>query len=147
MMGHAETGSPAVEAVVRLQEAINHHDLDALSEAFAQDYAVEIPVHPARSFRGRAQVRRNWEQIFRGVPDLHAEIVELAIDGDTVWAEWDWAGTRHDGGRHHLRGTTILGLEGDRFAWGRFFLEPVDDAGVAIDQAIADTLGGGRMTP
>lgn len=54
--------------VERLVHATNDHDIDALVACFAEDYENETPVHPARSFRGRDQVRRNWEQIFAFVP-------------------------------------------------------------------------------
>ena len=56
--------------VDRLLQATNDHDLEALVACFADDYENETPVHPARGFRGREQVRRNWEQIFAHVPDV-----------------------------------------------------------------------------
>ena len=66
----------APEAMVeRLVRATNDHDVDALAACFAEDYENETPVHPARGFRGREQVRRNWEQIFAFVPDVRAEVV------------------------------------------------------------------------
>lgn len=61
---------PAV--LERLLDATNAHDLDALTDCFAVDYANETPAHPDRSFTVREQVRRNWTQIFTGVPDLKA---------------------------------------------------------------------------
>jgi ketosteroid isomerase-like protein len=44
--------------IERLVLATNRHDLDALAACFAADYENETPAHPARSFRGRDQVRR-----------------------------------------------------------------------------------------
>ena len=52
--------------VDRLVRATNAHDVDAVAACFAEDYENETPVHPARGFRGREQVRKNWEQIFAG---------------------------------------------------------------------------------
>jgi len=49
-----------------LERATNEHDLAALADCFAEDYRNETPLHPARSFRGREQVRANWRQIFAG---------------------------------------------------------------------------------
>src|SRR4051812_40894700 len=46
--------------VDRLVQATNDHDLDGLVACFAADYENATPAHPARSFRGREQVRRNW---------------------------------------------------------------------------------------
>src|SRR3954471_14251143 len=125
MMADATVAGQVVRPVERLREAINDHDLDALAGCFTEDYAVDIPAHPRRSFRGRDQVRRNWAQILAAVPDLSARLVALSRTGDTVWGEWDWVGTRVDGGAHHLRGVTILGLRGELIAWSRFYMEPV----------------------
>jgi ketosteroid isomerase-like protein len=120
----------------RLLRATNDHDLAALVDCFAPDYVNETPAHPARSFRGREQVRRNWEQIFSGVPDIRAEIVRSAVDGDTVWLEWDMAGNRRDGSPHAMRGTTVFGVVAGRAAWARFYLEPVEEGGGDVDQAV-----------
>ncbi|MDQ2913593.1 MAG: nuclear transport factor 2 family protein [Chloroflexota bacterium] len=130
----------------RLAAAINDHDLDALAACFEKDFESEQPVHPARSFTGRAQVRKNWAQIFRGIPDLRAELVRAAVDGDTAWAEWNWSGTRVDGARHHLRGVTVLGIRGDQAAWVRFYMEPVEQGGATIDGAVADSVAAGSRS-
>ena len=60
--------------------AVNGHDLDALAACFAADYRNETPVHPARGFVGRDQVRRNWEQLFGGIPDLAGTITRARRD-------------------------------------------------------------------
>ncbi len=132
-------GDP-MEVVKRLQDSTNHHDLDALVGCFADEYRSEIPVHPSRSFRGSEQVRRNWAQILGGVPDLHSELLRHATAGDVAWAEWEWTGTRRDGAPHLMRGTTILGVEGDRIAWSRFYMEPVADDGVGVETAVRETV-------
>jgi len=126
--------------VRRLQDATNRHDLDALVACFAPDYLSEIPVHPSRSFRGSDQVRRNWTQILGGVPDLHSSLVRHAVAGDVVWAEWEWTGTRRDGAPHLMRGVTVLGVEDDRIAWGRFYMEPVADDGVDVEAAVREAI-------
>ena len=126
--------------VLRLQAATNAHDLDALVDCFTTDYVSEIPLHPSRSFRGGDQVRQNWAQILAAVPDLHSELVREAVEGGVVWAEWEWTGTRRDGAPHLMRGTTILGVEGRRIAWARFYMEPVVNDGVRIDAAVAEAV-------
>ena len=69
-----ESTDPA-SLVRRLAAATNAHDLDALTACFADDYLNETPAHPARGFRGAEQVRRNWAQLFAGIPDLSARIL------------------------------------------------------------------------
>ena len=103
------------------------HDLEALVDCFAEDYHCEIPLHPSRSFTGRAHVNRNWSGLFTLVPDLQARVLRSTQDGDEVWSEWEMTGTATDGSRYLARGVAILGISGDRVAWARFYLDPVDD--------------------
>jgi ketosteroid isomerase-like protein len=124
--------------VDRLLHATNAHDVDAVAGCFAEDYENETPVHPARGFRGREQVRRNWEQIFGFVPDLRADVVRCAIDGDTAWTEWEMTGTRRDGSGHHMRGVVVFGVRDGLASWARFYLEPVDDGVATVDDAVRD---------
>ena len=124
--------------VERLVQATNDHDVDALVACFAEDYENETPVHPARGFRGRDQVRRNWEQIFANVPDIRAEVIRLAIDGDTAWTEWDMTGTRRDGTAHHMRGVIVLEVRDGVARRAHFYLEPVDVSTSTVDDAVRD---------
>jgi len=120
---------------------MNTHDLDALVDCFTEDYRSDIPLHPARSFVGSAQVRANWEQIFAGVPDLQAECIRSTSDDGVAWAEWEWRGTRRDGSPHLMRGVTVLGAAGERAGWARFYMEPVDTSTAGVGAAIARQLG------
>ena len=134
---HTQRGPGVV--VERLLRATNDHDLAALVSCFATDYRNETPAHPDRGFTGRAQVQRNWEQIFAAVPDLSATVVWIA-DETTVWSEWEMRGTRRDGQPHLLRGVVIFGVDGDQATWARFYLEPVETAGPDADEAVRLTL-------
>jgi ketosteroid isomerase-like protein len=113
----------------RLVDATNAHDLDAIEACFAPGYTNDTPAHPARSFSGRDQVRRNWEQILAFVPDIHATVLRTATQADVVWSEWEHRGTRRDGTAHLMRGVIIFGVERDAIAWARFYLEPVQEGG------------------
>ena len=135
-------GGPAA-TVERLCAATNAHDLDALVGCFATDYRNETPAHPDRGFTGRDQVRRNWEQIFAAVPDLTAQVVRSAVDGDTAWTEWEHRGTRHDGSQHLMRGVVIFGVRGAVAEWARFYLEPVQPDGDNADAAVRHQLAPG----
>lgn len=126
----------ARDMVDRLLAATNAHDLEVLVGCFAQDYVNETPLHPARNFNGRDQVRRNWEQIFGFVPDLRAELFRLTVDGDTAWTEWDMQGTRRDGTAHHMRGVVVFGVRDGLAQWARFYLEPVDEGAGTVDEAV-----------
>ena len=133
--------SSGLAVVARLHEAVNRHDLDAMISCFAQDFVNETPVHPARSFHGRDQVRKNWALIFATVRDLQADIVDCASQGDTVWTEWEMRGSRPDGAQHLMRGVSIFEVADDVFASVRFYLEPVEQGGAGVDAAVRSVLG------
>lgn len=125
----------------RLHDAVNRHDLEALANCFAQDFVNETPVHPARSFNGSEQVRKNWAQIFSGVPDIEADMVRSSVDGNAVWAEWEMRGTRRDGVRHLMRGVSIFEVGEGQFTSVRFYLEPVEEGGINVDAAVKRSVG------
>lgn len=133
--------SSGLALATRLRDAVNHHDLDAMVDCFAADFVNRTPVHPARSFQGRDQVRKNWSQIFATVPDLEAEMIDSATNGELVWTEWEMRGTRVDGVAHLMRGVSIFDASGGEFRSVRFYLEPVDLSGSGIDAAVASALG------
>jgi ketosteroid isomerase-like protein len=118
--------------------ATNQHNVEALVACFAEDYKNETPAHPARGFRGRAQVRRNWEQIFSFVPDIAAHVIRSAVDGETVWTEWEMQGTRRDGTVHRTCGPIVFCVSDDVIRWARFYLEPVDPSELTVDDAVRE---------
>jgi ketosteroid isomerase-like protein len=117
----------------RLLGTLNAHDLDGLVACFADDYVNETPAHPQRGFRGSAQVRTNWTQIFAGVPDLRARVPRSAVDGGTLWTEWDMSGTRPDGTAFLMRGVVIFGITDQAITSARFYLEPVEETSGDVD--------------
>jgi ketosteroid isomerase-like protein len=140
----AETGPG--QWVDRLCNATNDHDLEALVGCFAPDYVNETPAHPVRGFRGQAQVRRNWEQIFGAVPDITTTVRWIA-DETSVWSEWEMRGTRRDGTPHLMRGVVIFGVERDLATWARFYLERVEEGGPGIDEAVRRSTEPGAVSP
>ena len=135
-MMNATNGDAAVSVLGRLVQATNAHDIDAIVACFGSGYRNDTPAHPGRSFVGREQVRRNWEQILGFVPDMHAEVLRLSAQDAVVWSEWEQRGTRRDGTAHLMRGVIIFGVEDDAIAWARFYLEPVQQGGGNVDDAV-----------
>ena len=129
-----ETDPSAV--VQRLRAVTNAHDLDAIVACFASEYRNETPAHPARSFVGNEQVRRNWTQILAAIPDISTEILASAASGTMVWTEWEHRGTRRDGTAHLMRGVIVFDIAGGLIASARFFLEPVEEASGDVDAAV-----------
>jgi len=146
-MTHHETIDDAAGVLARLERATNAHDLNALVACFAPDYRNETPAHPARSFTGREQVRRNWEQIFAAIPDLTAKVLRSAVSGDEAWTEWEHRGTRRDGSMHVMRGVVIFGVSNGLLVWARFYLEPVQEGSENVDAAVRQQIAHGGASP
>lgn len=117
--------SPVVD---RLVDAINAHDIEALTACFAPGYSVVFPAHPARSFTGREHVRRNWEAIFTAYPTIRATVTARVHNGDEIWGEWEFTSDSRDGARFWQRGVVIVVPEDGLIALARFYMEPVEDA-------------------
>jgi limonene-1,2-epoxide hydrolase len=138
MVHHPDTEPAAVLA--RLQDALNRHELNDFVDCFADDYDSEQPAHPDRHFRGREQVRRNWAAMFAGLPDFHAELIRSAIEGDTVWTEWRWTGTRVGAAPLDVRGVMIFEVREGVLAWARLYLED-REVGRGIGAAVSSLSG------
>jgi len=146
-MMHNHTISDAIGTLARLERATNAHDVDEVVACFAPDYRNATPAHPERGFTGREQVRRNWEQIFAAIPDITAEVLRSAVNGDEVWSEWEHRGTRQDGSPHLMRGVIIFGLGNGLLTWARFYLEPVQEGGGNVDAAVRRQVGAAGPPP
>lgn len=122
----------------RLRDATNSHDAEQLVALFADDYLSAQPVHPGRSFGGRAQVLKNWTAVFEGVPDFHAELRAQCADGETEWGEFDWRGRHTDGSPFGMRGVIIATVRDGLVAKARLYMEPVDRGDGDIDAAVEE---------
>ena len=138
-MSHAY-GNP-VGLLDKLLASVNGHDLEGLVNCFAEDYVNQTPAHPQRSFRGREQVRRNWTQIFGTISDIQARVPGTAVDGQTLWTEWEMSGTRADGEPFLMRGVVIFDFTGVLISSARFYLEPVENTSGDVEEAVIDAVG------
>ena len=129
------------EVIDRLVVAMNAHDLDAAAGLIHKNYRSEQPAHPGRAFVGRAQMRANWEAMFAGIPDFHAEICRSVQDGETTWTEWRWSGTRSDGQAFEMCGVTLFEVSGGQIVAGWLYLEDIERDVVSIEQAVEDLSG------
>jgi ketosteroid isomerase-like protein len=127
--------------ITRLAEAQNAHDVDAMLACFDEDYRSEQPAHPARAFRGREQVRKNWSALLAAIPDFHVDIERTAVAGDTVWFEYHWTGTKANGRPFAEYGVGIMEIRDDRIAAGRLYGEEVEEEGADIDETVRRMAG------
>ncbi len=124
-----------IELAERLAAASNAHDIDAFVALFAPDYDSAQPAHPDRAFVGNEQVRKNWSEIFAGVPDFRAELLTASADGDTLWTEWRWTATGLE-----MAGVIVFGVRDGLIAWARLYIEPVEQ-GDGIEAAVRELSG------
>lgn len=130
--------------VRRMFSATQRRDLDAMLAEFADDYVNITPNHPARSFTGSAQVRKNWSALFAGIPDMTVTVLDSATGpGGNVWVEWGSGGTRLDGSAVEQAGVAIFSVRGDRIAAVRFYLEPVERDTADVNAAVQAVTGAG----
>ena len=123
--------------LAKLNDAVNRHDPDAMAALFAADYRSEQPLHPQRGFGGPDQVAANWSQMFRGVPDLTAELLGDAFDAGTSWSEWRWHGSHLNGRPFLMGGVILMGIGEDGLIHrARLHMEPVEQGGVGIQEAV-----------
>lgn len=141
----AELKAKPTEVVERLRQAMNRHDLEAFLACFDPDYRSEQPVHPSRGFGGREQVEKNWSALFEGILDFHAELLATASEGDTLWSEWRWTGTRANEAPLDIRGVTLFGVVDGRIVSGRLYMEEVEEAGEDIDETVRRLAGRTRL--
>ena len=125
----------------RLTAAQNAHDLDGMLACFHEDYRSEQPLFPARTFDGIDQVRANWSALLDAIPDFQAEVLRSAADGDIVFVEVHWTGTKADGTPLDERGVIVMGTREGRIAWGRLYVAEVEREGSGIDAVVRRMAG------
>ena len=132
-------GTAVIEALIA---AVNRHDVEGIVAQFALDVRSDTPAHPARSFVGDDQVRRNWTGILGSIGELEARLLATATTPrtpdrtETVWAEIAFDGRRPDGSPWRMRGVTVNEVVDHRIAALRFYLEPVEATGADADGAV-----------
>jgi hypothetical protein len=86
-----------------------------------------MPLHPSRSFTGRARVLENWQAIFAHLPDLRATLLRSCQDESGCWwSEWEMSGTSREGVPSVMTGVAIVvSLVDQRIEHTRFYLDAV----------------------
>src|SRR3712207_1092432 len=112
--------------ITRLAEAMNRHDVSAMTALFAPDYRSEQPAQPNRGFGGADQVGESMSNVFTGVPGLQVGRLGVTTDVGTAWSEWSWLGMRNGGARSDVRGVVLFDIgEDERISAARLSREPM----------------------
>ncbi len=129
------------EVLDQLVAATNAHDIEALVACFAEDYDLTDPVHPARSFTGSAQVRKNWTAMFAAVPDVRLDVQNHVVTDVGFWLEASQVGRRRDGRRLEMRLVFIASVADGRITSAHMYTAPVEPGGPDIDAVFAAMAG------
>ena len=113
--------------IEQLRNAINSHDAARVADCFTKNYQCDMPLHPSRSFTGRARVLANYQEIFARLPDLRATVLRSCQDNSgCCWSEWEMSGTSREGIASLLTGVMIiLSMVDQRIEHTRFYLDAV----------------------
>lgn len=76
------TNSGPAKVARKFADAINHQNLDKISELMALDHVFVDSL--GATIKGRAAMRQGWEGYFRMVPDYTITIQETLVKGPTV---------------------------------------------------------------
>ena len=132
----------AEESLTNFVAAIATRDADRVVACLSKDCEFVLPQHPARSFTGRDQARRNWQTIFEAVPELQVSLLSSSTENNRCWAEWEYRGTRLDAKPHLMRGVTIIEVdESSRLKTSRFYVDYVDTDETSISEHLAGLKG------
>ncbi len=99
-----------LEALERVLDGFNRHDLDAILAEFADDCVFDAPRGPGPGgarFIGRDEVRRGFAARFEGIPDVSYADGGHFVRGDRGVSEWTITGTTADGDRVEVRGCDL----------------------------------------
>jgi hypothetical protein len=121
----------APSLVDRMLRALNQHDLAAFLELFRPDFRSAQPLRPEADFVGRENVRANWAwKLSDPASDFRAQALRWATAPNELWIEWRWTHTTPEGAAVDLQGICVYGVEDNRFAWARLYIDDVPRAEV-----------------
>lgn len=79
----AATAPSPQDVVGALFDAFNRHDVEAMARLYVDDASLASSDF-CRTRVGRGEVMRTYRALFAAYPDLHDEIQQMVVQGDTV---------------------------------------------------------------
>ena len=74
------------------------------------------------------------------MPDFTAELVLSTVAGEGIEVgEWRWRGTYTDGSPFGMQGVIVAGVQHHEIAWGRLYMELIEQGGADIDEMVQGT--------
>jgi ketosteroid isomerase-like protein len=104
--------------IERFQAAFNHHDVDTIMAAMAEDCVFEntYPAPDGSRVVGHSAVRATWEEFFAASPQARFDTEELIICGERAVVRWRYSWGAGEGERGHVRGVDIFRVRDGKVA-------------------------------
>lgn len=102
-----------IRAVLQFTEAFNRHDVAGMMQLMSGDCVFETgdPAPDGTVYSGKEIVTRYWQDYFRGFPDVHIEIEEIASLGIRCIMRWRYEWVDGTGKKEHLRGIDLFKMK------------------------------------
>lgn len=100
-------------------DAFNAHDLNAIMKAMTDDCVFQASAGPdveGETFRGQAEVRKAFENVFKTFPDAQWSNPRHLIIGERGISEWTFSGTKSDGTRVEVTGCDLFTFKNGKIA-------------------------------
>jgi len=97
------------QLIIRFNDALNAHDVDAMMGCLTEDSVFEntSPFPDGTRYEGRATVRAFWEEFFHNGQDQHIEIEDIFACGDRCTMRWVYSWRNTDNSTGHIRGVDV----------------------------------------
>jgi ketosteroid isomerase-like protein len=120
-----------VNPVLRFVEAVNNGDIDELAASIHPDFEMVVPQHPARGFKGKDQEVKNMRYLMTKFPEGRIEVQRMVETPSEVWIENSYFSSELQ-----MAAVVIFAIdqETNTIRSGRYYSEPVDRGGPAIDE-------------
>ena len=117
--------------VLRFVEAVNNGDIDELAASIHPDFEMVVPQHPARGFKGKDQEVKNMRYLMTKFPEGRIEVQRMVETFCEVWIENSYVSSELQ-----MAAVVIFAIdqETNTIRSGRYYSEPVDRGGPAIDE-------------
>jgi len=120
-----------VNPVLRFVEAVNNGDIDELAASIHPDFEMVVPQHPTRGFKGKDQEVKNMRYLMTKFPEGRIEVQRMVETSSEVWIENSYVSSELQ-----MAAVVIFAIdqETNTSRSGRYYSEPVDRGGPAIDE-------------
>lgn len=117
--------------VLRFVEAVNNGDIDELAASIHPDFEMVVPQHPTRGFKGKDQEVKNMRYLMTKFPEGRIEVQRMVETSSEVWIENSYVSSELQ-----MAAVVIFAIdqETNTIRSGRYYSEPVDRGGPAIDE-------------